>query len=122
MPKLLPFLWMESRAELAAKFYTSLFPGAKITNVQKVGSMVMSVTMRLLGQTVILLNGGPHYELTPAFSFFVTVKTQKQLDALWAKLAKGGTVLRCGWLTDRYGVTWQILPADLPRLLGHKDP
>lgn len=81
----------------------------------------MSVSFELEGQKIIALNGGPHYKLTPAFSFYVNCKTQKEIDYFWRKLSRGGRIMMCGWLTDRYGITWQIIPDCLQSLLGDKN-
>jgi predicted 3-demethylubiquinone-9 3-methyltransferase (glyoxalase superfamily) len=113
-----PFLWFDSGAEEAARFYVSLIKGSKI-----VSASPMSVEFNLAGQEFYALNGGPHYELTPAFSIFVTVKTQDEVDFLWDALTKdGGEESRCGWLVDKFGVSWQVIPKRLPQLLSHKNP
>ena len=129
MQKITPFLWLESRAEEAANFYVSIFKNSKLTSVDRYGEgshgpkgSVMSVTFQLEGQDFYALNGGPHFKLTPAFSFFVSCETQQEVDDLWEKLAEGGEILQCGWLTDRFGVTWQIIPRILGELLHGKDP
>lgn len=111
-----PFLWFDDDALEAAKFYVSIFRGSKITS-----SSPMSVTFELAGQEFYALNGGPSYKLTPAFSMFVRVKTQKQVDELWARLTKGGKASRCGWLVDKFGLSWQIIPEALPRLMSDPD-
>ena len=112
-----PFLWFDRDAEEAARFYVSIFKGSKI-----VSASPMSVEFNLAGQDFYALNGGPTYKLTPAYSMFVTVKTQKQVDELWARLTEGGEESMCGWLVDKFGLSWQIIPKRLPELLGHKDP
>jgi predicted 3-demethylubiquinone-9 3-methyltransferase (glyoxalase superfamily) len=112
-----PFLWYDDNAEEAARFYVSIFKGSKI-----VSASPMSVEFNLAGQDVFALNGGPHYKLTPAFSMFVSCRTQKDVDHLWETLSKGGEKSRCGWLVDKFGLSWQIIPTRLPELLGHKDP
>jgi predicted 3-demethylubiquinone-9 3-methyltransferase (glyoxalase superfamily) len=131
MPKLVPCLWFDSQALEAAKLYVSVFKGkSKILKVSRYGDAgpgpkggVMVVELQLDGQRLQLLNGGPHYQLSPAFSLVVPCKTQKEVDAYWKKLlAGGGQPSACGWLTDKYGVSWQIVPDALPRLLGSKDP
>lgn len=115
---LTPFLWFEKGAEEAARFYVSLFPRSRVVDANP-----MSVEFVLAGQRFSALNGGPSYKLTPAFSIFVTVKGQKEVDALWSALtADGGEESRCGWLVDRFGMSWQIIPKRLPQLLFHKDP
>lgn len=112
-----PFLWFDDRAEEAARFYASLISGSKV-----VRSDGMSVEFTLAGQDFYALNGGPTYELTPAFSMFVQVETQQDVDRLWDALTKGGRPDRCGWLVDRFGLSWQIVPRRLVQLLRHKDP
>lgn len=112
-----PFLWFDQDAEEAARFYVSIFKGSKILSASP-----MSVTFTLAGREFHALNGGPTYKLTPAFSMLVTVKTQKQVDHLWETLTRdGGEESRCGWLVDKFGLSWQIIPTRLPELLGHKD-
>ena len=125
--KITPFLWFDDEAHDAAKFYVSLFKDSKITGVTHYGAAgpgkkgtVMSVTFKLAGQEFMALNGGPVFTFTPALSLFVNCKTQKEVDRLWEKLSKGGAVQQCGWLTDRYGVTWQIVPTVLGELLESK--
>lgn len=128
MVKVTPFLWFDNQAEEAAKHYTSIFKGSKILSVTRFGEgamgpkgSVMTVTFELEGRTIQAVNGGPHYQLTPAFSFFVSVDTQEELDALWDRLGEGGKPLRCGWLTDKFGLSWQIVPTALGRLIGDTD-
>jgi predicted 3-demethylubiquinone-9 3-methyltransferase (glyoxalase superfamily) len=119
-----PFLWFNTEAEEAAKFYVSLFPNSKITNVSHYGKnmpgpegSVMVVNAELCGQVVTLLNGGPAYQLTTAFSFVVGCEDQAEIDRLWAALGEGGRYNVCGWLTDKFGLTWQINYAGLPELM-----
>jgi len=112
-----PFLWFEKDAEKAARFYVSLFQGSKIHSASP-----MSVEFSLAGQEFYALNGGPYYKLTPAYSMFVRVKTQKEVDRLWEALTKGGEESQCGWLVDKFGLSWQIIPDRLTELLSHKDP
>jgi len=117
-PKVTPFLWFDSRAEEAAKFYCSIFPNSKVTSASP-----QSVTFTLDGQHFMALNGGPHYQLTPAFSMFVSCKDQQEVDQLWERLlAGGGKPDHCGWLVDRYGLSWQVIPTRLMELLNHADP
>ena len=111
-----PFLWFDDQAHQAAKYYCSVFKGSKI-----IAKDAMSATLRLMGRDYVLFNGGPHYKLTPAMSLFVSVKTQKELDTYWNKLLKGGEPSRCGWLVDRFGVSWQVVPTVLQELLGDPD-
>jgi predicted 3-demethylubiquinone-9 3-methyltransferase (glyoxalase superfamily) len=121
--KVTPFLWFGSEAEPAAKLYTSIFPDSRISEISRAGDKVMSVSFELSGQRFIAFNGGPHYQLTPAFSLFVSVETQAELDRTWdALLAGGGKPSRCGWLVDRYGLSWQVIPSALSRLMSDPDP
>jgi predicted 3-demethylubiquinone-9 3-methyltransferase (glyoxalase superfamily) len=129
MQTITPFLWFDDKAEEAAQFYTSIFPNSTIGEVRRYGDAgpgpkgsAMSVSFNLDGQDFIALNGGPHYSFTPAVSFFVNCETQAEVDRLWDSLCDGGKPLRCGWLTDRYGLSWQIVPSALGRLLGDPDP
>ena len=127
--KVTPFLWLDTQAEAAANFYVSLFADAKIVDVARWGAgspypegSVMSATVDLAGQQYILFNGGPHYQLNESFSLFVSCEDQAEVDHFWnALVADGGTPIQCGWLKDRFGVTWQIVPKALMRLLGDKD-
>lgn len=113
-----PFLWLEKDAVRAAEFYVSIFRGSKM-----VGTNPMGCEFELAGQRIMALNGGPHYKLTPAFSLYVSVRTQAQVDALWKRLTSGGgSEDRCGWLVDKFGVSWQIIPERLTDLLFHEDP
>jgi predicted 3-demethylubiquinone-9 3-methyltransferase (glyoxalase superfamily) len=122
-PKITPFLWFDSDAEPAAKLYTSIFENSRILDTSRAGDKVMSVTFELDGQRFMALNGGPHYKLTPAFSVFVSVETQEELDRIWdALLAGGGKPTQCGWLDDRYGLTWQVIPTTLMKLMSDPDP
>ncbi len=123
MNKITPFLWFDGKAEEAAKFYTSIFKNSKITNISRAGSEgpVMSATFELNGQNFMALNGGPHFTFSPAVSFFVNCETQDEVNELWDKLSEGGEKQRCGWLKDKYGLSWQIIPNTLGRLLQDKD-
>jgi predicted 3-demethylubiquinone-9 3-methyltransferase (glyoxalase superfamily) len=129
MQKITPFLWFDNQAEAAMKFYVSIFKKSKIAGVTRYGAAgpgkkgsVMSATFTLEGQSFYALNGGPVFKFNPAISFFVDCKTQKEVDALWNKLSKGGTPNRCGWLQDKFGVSWQIIPSTLGKLLHDPDP
>jgi predicted 3-demethylubiquinone-9 3-methyltransferase (glyoxalase superfamily) len=122
MRKITPFLWFDDKAAEAAKFYVSIFKNSKILETRRRGKKVLSVTFRLDGEEFIVLNGGPHFKFTPAISFFVRCKTQGEVDRLWKKLLKGGKESQCGWLTDKYGLSWQIIPTLLGDLLTDKDP
>src|SRR5687767_4520429 len=117
MQKISPFLWFDDQAEEAANFYTSIFKNSKILNIARYGEVgpgpkgsVMTVAFQLDGQEFIALNGGPHFKFTEAISFVVNCKTQKEVDDLWEKLSDGGEKVQCGWLKDKYGVSWQIVP------------
>ena len=122
-PQITPFLWFDREAEAAAKLYTSIFENSRITDASRAGDKVMSVTFELNGQRIMALNGGPHYQLSPAFSLFVSVDSQAELDRIWdALLAGGGEPTRCGWLVDRYGLSWQVIPTVLGQLMGDPDP
>jgi predicted 3-demethylubiquinone-9 3-methyltransferase (glyoxalase superfamily) len=128
MQRITPFLWFDGKAEEAANFYCSIFKDSKIGRVTRYGEAgpgpkgtVMSVIFQLEGQEFFALNGGPLFTLTPAISFFVNCETQQEVDELWEKLSAGGKKDRCGWLTDKYGLTWQIIPSILGKLMGDKD-
>jgi predicted 3-demethylubiquinone-9 3-methyltransferase (glyoxalase superfamily) len=124
MQKITTFLWFNDQAEEAAKLYVSIFKkGSKITGRQKTpDGKVMGVNFKLQGQEFMALNGGPHFKFTPAISLYVDCKTQKEVDTLWKKLlSDGGKESRCGWLEDRFGLSWQIIPAVLPKVLGGKN-
>jgi predicted 3-demethylubiquinone-9 3-methyltransferase (glyoxalase superfamily) len=116
MQKITPFLWFNGQAEEAARFYTSIFKKSKIESISP-----MSATFRLDGVKFIALNGGPQFKFTEAISFFVSCKTQKEIDYFWQKLSAGGEKSRCGWLKDRFGVSWQIVPPILGELLNDED-
>ena len=129
MQKITPFLWFDDQAEEAINFYTSLFKNSKINSVSRYGEggpgkpgTVMTASFELDGQEFMALNGGPEYQFTPAVSFYVNCQDQAEVDALWEKLSEGGEKGPCGWLKDRYGVSWQIIPTALGELLGDKDP
>jgi predicted 3-demethylubiquinone-9 3-methyltransferase (glyoxalase superfamily) len=119
--KITPFLWFDSQAEEAATFYVSIFNNSSITQVMRAGDRVMGVNFVLEGQAFHSLNGGPHYSFTPAISLYVDCETQAEVDALWGKLSSDPTSERCGWLKDKYGLSWQIIPSALPRLLQDPD-
>jgi predicted 3-demethylubiquinone-9 3-methyltransferase (glyoxalase superfamily) len=129
MQKITPFLWFDGNAEEAANFYISIFKNSKMGKISRYGDggpgpkgSVMSVTFQIEGQEFYALNGGPQFKFTPAISFFVNCETQKEVDDLWEKLSAGGRTDRCGWLQDKFGVSWQIIPTVLGQLLGDKDP
>lgn len=122
MPKITPFLWYDNNAEEAARFYTSIFKSAKVLDVNRVGGKVMTVNFEIEGQRFTALNGGPLFPFTEAFSIFVSCDTQEEVDEYWNKLLEGGTPSRCGWLKDKYGLSWQIIPKALMRLMSDPDP
>jgi len=119
-----PFLWFDTQAEEAMNFYASIFPDAKVIDVNRAGDRVIAVTYELQGQRFIGLNAGPHFKFNEAVSFFVGCDTQAQIDELWTKLiAGGGSPSQCGWLKDKFGLSWQIVPNSLGGLLsGGGDP
>jgi predicted 3-demethylubiquinone-9 3-methyltransferase (glyoxalase superfamily) len=128
MQKITPCLWFDTEGEEAATFYTSLFPNSRIVDVARYGSAgpraegtVMTVTFELDGQTFIALNGGPDFKFNEAVSFQVNCETQEEVDTFWDKLSEGGEEGPCGWLKDRYGVSWQVIPTVLPELIADPD-
>jgi predicted 3-demethylubiquinone-9 3-methyltransferase (glyoxalase superfamily) len=122
MPTVTPFLWFDSQAEEAMNFYASVFPRSKVVSVNRAQGRVMSVEFELEGQRFMALNGGPMYKFTEAVSWLVSCETQAEIDALWTKLtADGGEPGQCGWLKDRYGLSWQVVPKALGQLLGGGD-
>jgi predicted 3-demethylubiquinone-9 3-methyltransferase (glyoxalase superfamily) len=122
MQKITPFLWFDGQAEEAAHFYGTVFKDSKITNISRHGAQVMSVSFTLNGQDFLALNGGPMFKFTEAISFFVNCKTQEEVDYYWDNLTRGGQESRCGWLKDKFGLSWQIIPSALGELMGDKDP
>jgi predicted 3-demethylubiquinone-9 3-methyltransferase (glyoxalase superfamily) len=119
MQKITPFLWFDGRAEEAARFYVSVFRDAKIIHVTPgPGGVAQWVSFELKGQTLYAFNGGPQFKFTEAISFFVSCKDQAEVDYLWDALSAGGTEGQCGWLKDKYGLSWQIIPDALSELLG----
>jgi predicted 3-demethylubiquinone-9 3-methyltransferase (glyoxalase superfamily) len=123
MQKICTFLWFDNQAEEAANFYVSLFKNSKVLGIMPgPDGKAMGVSFQLEGQEFKALNGGPKYKFTPAVSLFVNCETQAEVDELWTKLTSGGGApSRCGWLTDKYGLSWQIIPTKLGELLGSKD-
>jgi predicted 3-demethylubiquinone-9 3-methyltransferase (glyoxalase superfamily) len=120
-----PFLWFDGKVEEAVKFYTSTFKNSKTLSINRIGGgkgKVMTATFILNGQKFMALDGGPNFKFSPAVSFFVDCDTQKEVDTLWKKLSKDGKPNRCGWIDDKFGVTWQIIPRTLGELLYDKDP
>jgi predicted 3-demethylubiquinone-9 3-methyltransferase (glyoxalase superfamily) len=123
MQKIVPFLWFNTQAEEAAHFYTSLFPDAAVLSVTPgPDGKVMSVSFQLAGQEFLALNGGPEFKFTEAVSFFVKCETQEEVDRLWGKLTDGGEEGQCGWLKDKYGLSWQVIPNALGELIQGEDP
>jgi predicted 3-demethylubiquinone-9 3-methyltransferase (glyoxalase superfamily) len=121
MQKITPFLWFDGKAEEAMHFYTSVFKNSKAGKVMRSGETVTSVTFELEGQEFIALNGGPHFKFSPAVSFFVRCKTQQEVDCFWDRLSQGGETQPCGWLKDRYGLSWQVIPTVLGEMLYDED-
>jgi len=132
MQKITPFLWFDNQAEEAVNFYVSVFRNSRITNIARYGDdaakvsgrrqgSVMTVAFELDGQPFVALNGGPVFTFSPAVSFVVDCATQEEVDRLWDRLSAGGEPQQCGWLRDKYGVTWQIVPAVLGKLLSDPD-
>jgi predicted 3-demethylubiquinone-9 3-methyltransferase (glyoxalase superfamily) len=116
--KISTFLWFDSNAAEAANLYCAIFPTAKITSVTK-----MAATFEIEGQRFVAFNGGPHYKLSPAISLYVSCNTQDEVDALWSRfLAEGGRESKCGWLVDKFGLSWQIIPRQLLELMNDPDP
>ena len=129
MQKITPFLWFDGKAEEAANFYTSIFQNSKILNISRYSEegpgpagTAMTVTFQLNGQEFTALNGGPMFKFTEAISFFVRCETQEEIDQLWERLSEGGEEEQCGWLKDKYGLSWQIIPVALMEMLQDKDP
>jgi len=127
--KIVTFLWFDNQAEEAASFYVSIFKNSSLGKISRYGEAgpgskgsVMGVTFNLEGQEFFALNGGPHFKFTPAISLFVNCETQEEVDDLWKKLSAGGREDRCGWLTDKYGLSWQIIPRALMELVWNADP
>jgi len=126
--KITPFLWFDGKAEEAANFYVSVFKNSKVVQLTRYGDAgpgpkgtVMSAIFQLEGQRFYALNAGPQFKFSPAISLFVDCETQQEVDELWEKLSAGGKTNRCGWLDDKFGLTWQIIPTTLGRLLQDKD-
>ncbi len=129
MQKITPFLWFNNNAEDAVNFYTSIFKNSKVGTVTRYGDAgpgpkgsVMTASFQIEGQEFVALNGGPVYQFTPAISFVVNCETQAEVDYYWDKLSAGGREVQCGWVTDKFGVSWQVVPTALFRLLADKDP
>ena len=129
MQKITPFLWFDDNAEEAMNFYTAIFKNSKIVSVSRYGDAgpgpkgtVMTATFELEGQRFMALNGGPVFKFNESISFFVNCETQEEVDEFWEKLSVDGQKSRCGWLKDKFGVSWQIIPSILGQLLSDKDP
>ncbi|MGA8160129.1 MAG: VOC family protein [Acidobacteriaceae bacterium] len=128
MQKIQPFLWFSDNAEEAVEFYLSVFPNAKRGAVLRApegapnpAGSVLTVTFTIGDLEFVALNGGPHYQFTPAISFVIPCETQAEIDAMWAKLSAGGSEMQCGWVADKFGVSWQVVPANIGELLHGKD-
>ena len=124
-----PFLWYDGQAEEATNYYTSIFPNSRVVKVSRYGEgaplpagTVMTIEFELDGQPFIALNGGPHFKFNEAVSFVVTCQNQNEIDHYWQKLTAGGAEVQCGWLKDKFGLSWQIVPAVLAQLMGGNDP
>ena len=133
MQRITPFLWFENQAEEAANFYASIFKRSRVGSIARYGEAgakaagrpegtVMTVAFELDGQEFVALNGGPQFTFSPAISFVVNCQTQQEIDEFWQRLSQGGKEVQCGWLTDKYGVSWQVVPAALDKMLQDKDP
>ncbi len=133
MQKITPFLWYDDKAEEAANFYCSIFGNSRISRISRYGAegaeasgrpkgTVMTVEFQLEGQNFLALNGGPHFKFTEATSFVVNCETQEEVDKFWEKLSEGGQKSRCGWLKDKYGLSWQVVPTALGAMMQDKDP
>jgi len=129
MTKITPFLWFDMQAEEAANFYVSIFKNSRILNIARYGEAgpgpkggAMTVVFELDGQKFIALNGGPHFKFNEAISFSVECKTQDEVDEFWGKLSQGGQESQCGWVKDRFGLSWQVNPTQLGEMLGDPDP
>ena len=128
MQQITPFLWFDTQAEEAANYYVSIFPNSRILKIARYGeagpgprNTVMTVSFEINAQQFTALNGGPQFRFSEAISFVVNCETQAEIDALWGRLSADGKEDRCGWLKDRYGLSWQLVPTVLPELLGDKD-
>lgn len=122
MQKITPFLWLNGQVQEAVAHYTSIFPNTRVLSTSGgPGGTWMTATIEIEGQQLILFGGDATFKLTPAASLYVNCQTQAEVDRLWARLTEGGSESRCGWLVDRFGLSWQIIPSILPELLGHRD-
>jgi predicted 3-demethylubiquinone-9 3-methyltransferase (glyoxalase superfamily) len=128
MQKITPFLWFDNQAEEAMNFYTSVFKNSKAGNVSRYGEAgpgtpgsVLTASFELEGLEFTALNGGPHFKFTEAISLYVNCESQEEVDYFWGKLSEGGDISQCGWLKDKFGLSWQIIPSVLPKLLNDPD-
>jgi predicted 3-demethylubiquinone-9 3-methyltransferase (glyoxalase superfamily) len=122
MPAITPFLWFDSQAEDAMNFYVSIFPQSRVISVSRAGGRTLSVDFEIENQRIMALNGGPLYQFNESFSLFVTCETQAEIDNYWEKLTgDGGAPGRCGWLKDKYGLSWQVIPKAFGAMLGGTD-
>src|SRR6266403_2455178 len=129
MQKITPFLWFDNNAEEAANFYVSIFKNSKVVSIARYGDAgpgpkgtVMTVAFQIEGQEFVALNGGPLFKFNEAISFVVNCETQGEIDEFWEKLSEGGEKSRCGWLKDKFGLSWQVVPTVLGEMLQEKDP
>ena len=129
MKKITPFLWFDNQAEEAMNFYTSIFKDSKIGTISRYGDAgplpkgtVMVGTFQINGQEFMVLNGGPHFKFTEAISFYLPCESQEEVDEYWEKLSEGGQTSQCGWLKDKFGLSWQVVPTLLGDLMSSKDP
>lgn len=129
MQKITPFLWFDDNAEEAVNFYLSVFKNSKIKNISRytdalpnLSGKVMTVEFEIDNQIFVALNGGPHFNFTPAISFMYGCNSQEEVDEVWDKIAEGGEIMQCGWVTDKFGVSWQITPVEMRAMVEDKDP
>lgn len=121
MQKIIPYLWFDGRAEEAMNYYVSVFEDAEIGKITRISDNIVTGNFYLRGQEFMVLDGGPMFSFSPAISFFVNCETQEEVDELWTKLSDGGEEQMCGWLSDKFGVSWQIIPTALGRLMNSDD-
>jgi predicted 3-demethylubiquinone-9 3-methyltransferase (glyoxalase superfamily) len=122
MQKITTFLWFDNQAEEAIRHYSSIFKNAKVVNESRPGGKMLTATFELEGQRFMALNGGPHFKFTEAISLFVSCETQEEVDYYWNRLVEGGSESQCGWLKDKFGLSWQIIPTALMQYLSDPDP
>ena len=128
MKKITPFLWFNNNAEEAIDFYTAVFKDVKVKDIVRVGGgpavkgQVLTASIELFGQEFVMLNGGPQFQFNEAVSFVVNCSNQEEVDYYWERLSDGGSLSRCGWLKDRFGLSWQVVPTILPKMLQDSDP